>query len=124
MQDRASSIPCTWAWVAFGLGDAHPGDTTYCQYRYEDLPPLPHLDGTLSWLGQPGWLKSPDLTPDRQAAHERFTSGAQANAHDLATQSERWGVSLPTTFIRLMAAPELYTRIPEYAGCWFNLWEA
>jgi hypothetical protein len=26
--------------------------------------------------------------------------------------------------MRLMAAPELYTRIPEYAGCWFNLFES
>ncbi len=49
---------------------------------------------------------------------------AHAAVRDLATQAERLGVRLPTAFIRLMAAPELYMRIPEYAGCWFNLWEA
>jgi hypothetical protein len=124
MQDQASSIPFAWAWVAFGLGDARLGDTTYGQYRYADLPPLPPLDGTLSWLGQPGWLKLPDMSPDQQAAHERFTAEAQAHVRNLATQAERWGVRLPATFTHLMAAPELYTRIPEYAGCWFNLWDA
>jgi hypothetical protein len=42
----------------------------------------------------------------------------------LTMQAERLKLTLPTAFTRLMATPELYTRIPEYAGCWFNLEEA
>jgi hypothetical protein len=43
---------------------------------------------------------------------------------DLATQAERLGLTLPNAFTRLMAAPDLYTRIPDYAGCYFHLDEA
>jgi hypothetical protein len=110
--------------VAFDLGDARPCDATYCHYPYEDLPPIPTLDGTLSWLGQPGWLESPDVTPERRAARERWSAEAQATVRDLAMQAERLGLLLPRAYLRLMAAPELYTRIPEYAGCRFNHGEA
>jgi hypothetical protein len=41
----------------------------------------------------------------------------------VATQAERLGLTLPPAFTRLMAAPELQARIPEYAGCWFNYGE-
>jgi hypothetical protein len=118
------SIPFAWAWVAFDLGDARPCDTTYCQFPYEDLPPLPPLDGTLSWLGQPGWGESPDDSPDRRALQQRLCAEARDEVRDLVTQAERFGVTLPQAFTRLMAAPDLHTRIPEYAGCWFNLYDA
>lgn len=117
-------IPFSWAWIAFDLGYDRPCDSTYCLYPYEDLPPIPTLDGTLSWLGQPGWLESPEVTPERRASQERLSAEAQATMRDLATQAERLGLMLPAAFARLMSAPELYTRIPEYAGCWFNLSEA
>ncbi len=118
------SSPFVWAWIAFDLGDARPCDATYCQFPYEELPPIPALDGSLSWLGQPGWPESPDDTPDRRAARERYTAEAQATIRSLATQAERLGLTLPPAFIRLMAAPELLDRIPEYAGGWFNYGEA
>lgn len=124
MQQRTPAIPFPWAWWAFGLGDARPCDATYCRYPYEDLPSIPPLDGTLSWLGQPGWLESPDITPERRASRECLTAKARATVRDLATQAEQLGLMLPTAFTRLMAAPELYTHIPEYAGCWFNHGEA
>jgi hypothetical protein len=124
MHDRATSVPFAWGWVAFDLGEARPCDGTYCDYPCEDLPPLPPLDGTLSWLGQPGWLEAPDVPLERRAARERLTAEAQATVRDLATQAEQLGLMLPAAFTRLMAAPELYTRIPEYAGCWFNLEDA
>lgn len=71
MQQFTPSIPFSWAWWAFDLGDARPCDATYCHYPYEQLPPIPPLDGTLGWLGQPGWLVSPDDGPDRQALYLR-----------------------------------------------------
>jgi hypothetical protein len=124
MQQLPSSIPFAWAWWASDLGDARPCDGTYCQYPYEDLPPIPTLDGALSWLGQPGWVESPDVTPDRRESWERYTAEARKQVRDLATQAERLGVRLPPAFMHLMAAPELHARIPEYTGCWFNLYDA
>lgn len=124
MQQITPSTPFAWAWWAFDLGDARPCDGTYCQYPYEQLPPIPTLDGTLSWLGRPGWLESPDEGPEQPELREQLTARARAQVRDLATQAERLGLTLPDTFTRLMAAPELYTRIPEPAGCWFNLYDA
>jgi hypothetical protein len=123
MPPLTPSVPFAWTWWAFDLGDARPCDGTYCQFPYEQLPPIPPLDGTLSWLGQPDWLE-PDDNPDRQALRERLSSKAHAQVRDLASQAERLGLILPNAFTRLMAAPELYTRIPDYGGCWFNLEEA
>jgi hypothetical protein len=113
MQKRTPSIPFPWAWWAFDLGDARPCDATYCQYPYEDLPPIPTLDRTLSWLGQPGWLESPDVTPERRASRERLSAVARDKVRDLTTQAGRLGLMLPNAFTRLMAAPDLYTRIPK-----------
>lgn len=124
MQDPATSVPFAWGWVAFDLGEVRPCDATYCLYPYEDLPPIPTPDGTLGWLGQPGWLELPDDSPDQREARQRRSTKARDQVRDLATQAEQLGLRLPTAFMRLMAAPELYTRIPEYAGCWFNLFEA
>jgi hypothetical protein len=124
MRQLTPSVPFAWAWWAFDLGDAHPCDTTYCQFPYESLPPLPPLDGTLSWLGQPGWEESPDERPDQRALRQRLSAEARDQVRDLVTQAERLGVTLPQSFIRLMAAPDLHARIPEYAGCWFSLYNA
>jgi hypothetical protein len=124
MQQLTLCVPFAWTWWAFDLGDARPCDATYCQFPYEQLPPIPPLDGTLSWLGQPGWLEPDGDNPDRQALGERLTSEARERVRDLATQAERLGLILPNTFTRLMSMPELYTRIPDYGGCWFNLVDA
>jgi hypothetical protein len=55
---------------------------------------------------------------------ERDMAEARDLARDLATQAERLGVILPDAFMRLMAAPELQTRIPDDTGCWFSLYQA
>jgi hypothetical protein len=55
---------------------------------------------------------------------ERASAEAQVAIRDLATQAERLGLTLPPAFIRLMAAPDLLDRIPEYAGCRFSLYVA
>ncbi len=124
MQHLSPSIPFSWAWWACGLGNARPCDSTYCQYPYDSLPPIPTLDGTFNWLGQPGWLVSHSDSEDQHALRQRRTMEAQGHVHELVTQAERLGLKLPRFFTRLMAAPELYTRIPEVAGSWFNLYEA
>lgn len=124
MQQPTPSVPFSWAWLAFDLGDARPCDSTYCQYPYETLPPIPTLDGTLSWLGQPGWLEPPDDSADRQALQQRLSEEAHDEIRNLTAQAERLGVTLPQAFTRFMAAPDLQTRIPDYGGCWFNLYEA
>src|SRR5262245_2193960 len=121
MPQQTPAIPFKWAWWASDLGDARPCDATYCQYPYETLPPIPTLDGTLSWLGQPGWVESPNGdSPERRLSRERQGARARDHVRDLAAQAEGVGLRLPTTFMRLMSSPELYTRIPEYTGCWFN----
>lgn len=127
MQQRTPSIPFSWAWWACDLGDIRPCDSayaTYCQFPYETLPPIPQLDGTLNWLGQPGWIASPGDSPDQQAARQHRSAKARDQVRDIGVQAERLGLTLPTAFTHLMAAPELYTRIPEYTGCWFNLYQA
>src|SRR6516165_1122952 len=108
MQPRTPSVPFPWTWWAFDLGDALPCDGTYCQYPYETLPPIPPLDGTLSWLGQPGWREPDGDNHDRQAMSERLTAEARAQVRDLATQAEQLGLILPNAFTGLMAAPDLY----------------
>jgi hypothetical protein len=118
------AIPFAWAWWGFDLGDARPCDGTYCHYPIETLPPIPTLDGTLSWLGQPGWPEAPGDSPRQRALRERDSAEARDKAQDLATQAERLGLRLPDAFMRLMAAPELQDRIPECTGCWFSLYEA
>ncbi len=124
MQQLTPSIPFSWAWWAFDLGDARPCDATYCQFPYENLPPIPTLDGTLSWLGQLAWPDVPGDSPRQRALRERDSAEARDKARDLPTQAERLGLRLPGAFTRLMAAPELLDRIPEYAGCWFSLYIA
>lgn len=124
MRHSMPTVPFPWAWFAFELGDVRPCDAAYCEYPYESLPPIPVLDGTLGWLGQPGWLASPDDTPERRALHQRVTEEAREEVRNLAAQADQLGLRLPAAFTRLMSAPELYAAIPEYAGCWFNLYEA
>jgi hypothetical protein len=55
---------------------------------------------------------------------ERDLAETRDQARDLATQAEGLGLMLPDAFMRLMAAPELQTRIPAYTGCWFSLYLA
>jgi hypothetical protein len=126
MQQRTPAIPFSWAWWAFDLGDSRPCDKyrTYCPFPIETLPPIPTLDGTLSWLGPPGRPDVPGDSPRQRARRERGSAEARDKARDLATQAERLGLRLPDAFTRLMAAPELLDRIPEYAGCWFSLYVA
>ncbi len=118
------AIPFARAWWACDLGDIRPCDGTYCQFPIETLPPIPTLDGTLSWLGQPGWPEPPSDSPRQRALRERDSVEARNRVRDLATQAERLGLRLPDAFTRLMAAPELLDRVPDYAGCWFSLYVA
>ncbi len=53
-----------------------------------------------------------------------MSAQAREKVRHVTTQAEQLGLVLPATFTRLMAAPELYTRIPTYAGCCFYLDEA
>jgi hypothetical protein len=124
MRHPTPSNPFPWAWTAFELGDVRPCNTTYCEYPYKSLPPIPELDGTLSWLGKPGWPESPDESPEQRASHHRLTENARGEVRTLVVHAERLGLRLPPAFTRLMSAPDLQARIPEYAGCWFNLYEA
>lgn len=124
MQRQTPSIPFPWAWWAFDLGDARPCASTYERFPYEDLPLIPTLDGTLSWLGQPGWQGLREGDSEQKVAHERLSAQAREKVQTLTAQAECLGLMLPAAFTRLMSAPELYTRIPEYAGCWFYLHEA
>src|SRR5262249_1701619 len=42
-------LPFRWEWRGPDLGPARPADL-YGHYPLESLPPVPALDGTLSWL--------------------------------------------------------------------------
>jgi hypothetical protein len=123
MQQLTPPLPFPWAWWAFDLGVARPCDATYCQFPYEELPPIPPLDGTLRWLGQPGWLEAPGDSPRQRELRQRLSAEARDRVRDLAAQAEQLGLQLPSAFTLLMAAPDLQAHIPEYAGCWFSFYD-
>jgi hypothetical protein len=112
MQQQAMpSLPFPRQWFFGDLGDARPCAGTYDGYAYDDLPPIPALDGSLSWLG------AVDVEADRRSAAIRQQLSA------IMVQAELLGLTLPPAFVRFMSSQELLARVPEYAGSWFTVWD-
>lgn len=106
------SLPFPRAWFFGDLGDARPCPSTYDGYAYEDLPPIPALDGSLSWLG-----------PVDALADQQRSAPTRQELSAIITQAELLGLALPPAFVRFMSSSELQARVPEYAGSWFTVWD-
>lgn len=110
-----SLTPFTPGWWAFDLGKYRPCDSTYCLYPYESLPPLGPVDETLSWLGPLA------ETTDQQMGIHRNEPSARGSLAAVVTSAAALGLTLPESFSRLMASPELQDRIPSCTACTFGL---
>jgi hypothetical protein len=114
---RQALTPFKTAWWGTDLGRYRSCDSTYCLYPYESLPPLPPLDGSLTWLGALPSDVDQQMEAHRNAPDER---GTLAHIREAA---DRLGLALPGAFLRLMASAELQDRIPSCTACYFQLSE-
>lgn len=113
-QQAVPSLPFPRQWFFGDLGDARPCAGTYDGYAYDELPPIPALDGSLSWLGPVDAVSDQRSAAMRQELQELSA---------LMAQAELLGITLPPAFVRFMSLPELQARVPEYAGSWFTVWD-
>ncbi len=113
--DSLSDAPFQAGWWSFDLGKYRPCDGTYQLYPYTSLPPLPEPDESLSWLGPLNDSVDAQMSVHRNAPEER---GA---LDTIIAEARALGLSLPHSFTRLMASPELQDRIPSCTACYFKL---
>lgn len=123
--DQISSMltPFKSGWYSFGLEAYRPCNGTYCLYPYESLPPIPEssLQGTLHWL-EPS---DSDINRERQQYYSspEAQTYTTARLREIKASARQLGLSIPDTFLQLMAAPELLGCIPSCTGCYFELSE-
>ena len=116
-QRGQAPTPFEMGWWGTGLGRYRACDSTYCFYAYDSLPPLPPLDGSLSWLGA-----LPDELDQRMAIY-RNPPEERGSLARLREDADRLGLVLPADFLRLMSSPELQDRVPSCTACYFELGE-
>jgi hypothetical protein len=92
---------------------------TYERYPYDSVPDLSHvrLRGNLHWLE----YLDKQMQQYRPASEER-TKMVQTLKH-LMPAAQKLGLTLPDTFLHMMASPELQDRIPSCTACSFDLAE-
>ena len=106
-------------WLAFGLGDIRPVNSTYSSTDFNSLPPTPELASNCSWLAE--------LHPSIDAAMEDYRLDAEAKARyaDQLKHIESEAISneikLPDTFLTIAHSFELQERIPSCTACYFDL---
>lgn len=109
--------PFQYGWYATDLGLYRPCDSTYCLYPYDSLPPLPalHMQETLHWL-EP-------LDEDIKNQMHKYSSPLEIRTRltSIITEAEQLKLSLPASFLQLMASPDLQDRIPSCTDCYFTL---
>jgi hypothetical protein len=93
--------------------------STYCEFAYNDLPPIPRLDDSFNWLGA-----QPELA-ESLAEQPRSPEPTRPAAADglLDLLAERPGVSVPATFCRFLARASLHARIRSATACYLDLGE-
>jgi hypothetical protein len=116
--DTATRFPFASGWYGSELPGYRGCDGTYCFFPYEDLPPLAVPSETLDWLGPL------DEATDRQMQVYRNRSTAPGLLPEIETKAGQLGLSLPASFLRLMASPVLQERIPSPTACYFELSKA
>lgn len=114
-QASQALAPFQMGWWGTDLGRYRACDSTYCFYAYDSLPPLPPLDGSLSWLGA-----LPDEL-DQQMASYRNPPEERGALGRMREDADRLGLVLPAAFLRLMSSSELQDRIPSCTACYFEL---
>ena len=112
--------PFKTGWYSFGLWSYRPCKATYCLYPYESIPPLP----TAQFTGVFQWLEPLDEDIDRKMQRYRTPKEEALWTNDidqLAHTARQLGLSLPESFTRFMASPELQDRVPSCTDCHFFL---
>jgi hypothetical protein len=113
-----SPFPCHWWGIDLenvGLGDVRPRISTYGQYEFNRLPPVPFaMRGDFDWLAS---------APERDGHSIRDVNAAE-NAGSLARlrkASARLGIKLPEAFTKFMDSPGLQRRVRSSTGCFLDL---
>lgn len=107
--------PFRAGWYSFDLGQYRPCDSTYCLSPYESVPPVSEPDESLGWLGPL------DDRADQQMQVHRNAPEARGKLDQIVAAAQRLGLTLPSSFLRLMGSPELQDRIPSCTACYFQL---
>ena len=119
MKLKQSPFPSGWWGTSLeniGLERQRPDVGTYGRYEQSNLPELPlSLNGTYSWLGE----------TDTYAEH----IGAERQAENaeglplLETTCKASGITLPPSFVKFFATPELHMHIRSNTDCFLDLAE-
>lgn len=90
--------------------------STYGFVPYEILPVLPAVpfDGSFSWLPPLPARRSP-LTYE-----EEHGDGSLASLPRLRTEARGRGLEIPEVFMRFVATPAIYERVPSITGCFLE----
>ncbi len=112
-----SSVPFPAEWLSFGLRRYRACNSTYCEFSYDELPPLAPADETFDWLTPLSARVGSPTSAGRNAAE------AREHVETLAADAAGHGLRLPASFSRLMSSPDLQDRIPSCTACEFDLGE-
>ena len=117
MRPSESPFPCRWWGTGLenaGLGDVRPDISTYGQYDFDRLPPLPfHLRGDFAWLAD---------APVQGGHIGKQKAAENAKAFVLLNESSaRLGVPLPNAFTAFLSSPALHERIRSNTDCYLDL---
>lgn len=110
-----TTLPFKPGWYSFDLGTYRPCDGTYCFYEYDSIPLSGEPNEDLAWLG-------PDEGAEEDPIH-RKASKDSARFDAIVASAAQLGLTLPPSFLKLMAAPGLQDRIPSCTACYFELSE-
>jgi hypothetical protein len=115
-------LPFRWEWRGPDLGSARPA-SLYGNDPLESLPPIPALDGTLSWLATTDPVGRVSSIAASSDAWETWDAQRRDALDQVQREATALGLTLPPAFTRLMGSSALLDRFPEYAGSWFPLLE-
>ncbi len=109
-----NQTPFPTAWLSTELEGYrdHSEPTTYSQFSYENLPPLPTelFRGDFEWLKESQPQEADDETVDLHSQLER-----------LLTTASQIKLTLPEEFVRFMKSPDLPKHIRSCTDCFFDL---
>jgi hypothetical protein len=111
-------FPFAFGWYGSDLPGYRACDDTYCFFPYADLPPLGASSESLDWLGPL------DEATDQEMQVHRDRPKAPGQLQEIEAASGRLGLSLPASFLQLMASSALQDRIPSATACYFELGKA
>jgi hypothetical protein len=114
-QSIYTSTPFLAQWFSFNLGQHHSYIATYYPDLYDQLPPIPKLDGSFNWLTPLPERLDQDMKKYRNPPEQR------GDIQKIITEADKRGIVLPDTFMRFMGSVELQDCIPSCTACTFGL---